>query len=72
MNLRLKHHSIIKHKNIVFTTINNINSVGYKINKYVLNFIRLHGLTYVILHDSYHTLNEKINRGEKLLKWEKR
>lgn len=41
-NSRLRSNSIISDKNIVYETINNMSSVGYKINKDVLNFIYLY------------------------------
>ena len=40
-NSRLNKNSIISQKNIIYNTINNMSSVGYKINKPVLDFILL-------------------------------
>ena len=41
-NWRLKQNSVIKDWNLIYKAVNNISSVGYKINKDVLNFIRLY------------------------------
>ena len=41
----------IENKNIIFDVINNLSSVGYKINIPVLNFILENGLNYNLFTD---------------------
>ena len=71
-NWRSKINSSIEDVNYIYRTINNISSVGYKINTEVLEFIRLNdsalGLT---LLNKTHPLEEKILSKTKLSKWEK-
>ncbi len=45
-NWRLKTHSEIKNMNVIYDGANNIASVKYKINKDVLDFIRLYDYEY--------------------------
>lgn len=71
-NWRSRELSRIEDKNIIYKTINNMSSVGYKINKNVLDFIRLNdkrlGLTMLNLT---HPLEIKSKENSKLYKWEK-
>jgi hypothetical protein len=72
-NNRLKDNSIISDKNIIYDTINNMSSVGYKINKEVLEFILLNNEKYNLsLVNSKHPLEEKLenNKTRKLTKKE--
>ena len=48
-NWELKISSIIKDVNVVYNLVNNLNSVGFKINKDMLDFINLHGDKFDIL-----------------------
>lgn len=47
----LKKSSEIENDNIVYNLVNNISSVGYKINKDVLNFINIYGIDYGLFDD---------------------
>ena len=47
----LKESSEIENDNVVYNLANNISSVGYKINKDVLNFINTYGIDYGLLQD---------------------
>jgi DNA-directed RNA polymerase len=50
----LKHQTKILDENLVYESVNGLNSVGYKINKQVLNFIRLYGIKFgLVIGDSY-------------------
>ena len=66
---RAKENSSINNINDIYRTINNISSVGYKINREVLEFIRLNdsklGLT--LLNKTHH-LEEKMLSETKLSK----
>lgn len=44
-----KQPTVIKDKNVIYDLINNISSVGYKINKDVLNFIYTYGIRYKLI-----------------------
>lgn len=75
----LRYQTKIIDKNIIYSGINNLNSVGYKINKDVLNFVRLYGVKFgLIIDDSYiHPLKEKLNKErlkkqDKISKWERK
>ena len=71
-NWRSKINSSIEDVNYIYRTINNISSVGYKINTGVLEFIRLNdSLLGLTLLNKTHPLEEKILSGTKLSKWEK-
>jgi DNA-dependent RNA polymerase len=48
-NWELKESSVIKDSNIVFDLVNNMSSVGFKINKDVLNFINEYGIEYNLI-----------------------
>jgi hypothetical protein len=48
---RIKENSYIKDKNIIYDLINNINSVGYKINTDVLEFVNNFGVKYNLVQD---------------------
>jgi hypothetical protein len=50
-NWAIKEPTIIKDTNIVFDLVNNISSVGFKINKDVLNFIYTYGIEYNLILD---------------------
>lgn len=54
-NWELKKSSIVQDPNVVYDLVNNINSVGFKINKDMLNFIYTYGEKFELL------LNEDIN-----------
>lgn len=58
---RFKESSFIKEYNVIYNLINNISSVGYKINKNVLEFISTYGFKYNLIMDpSYiHPLSQK-------------
>ena len=59
-NWRLKDKAIIKDNNIIYDTINNMSSVGYKINKDVLNFIFMNDERFnLTLINSNHPLQDK-------------
>jgi DNA-directed RNA polymerase len=65
-NSRLQNNSIISEKNIIYDTINNMSSVGYKINKDVFKFILSYNENYnLTLINSKHPLEEKLESGEK-------
>lgn len=70
-NWELKHNTDIKDVNKVYDLVNNINSVGYKINKDVLDFIDMYDDQYHILLDRglYNHL-EKKSKESKLTKTE--
>jgi hypothetical protein len=53
--------TLIKDENLVYDLVDNINSVGYKVNKDVLDFIATYGSRYdLIIHSSYtHPLSAK-------------
>jgi hypothetical protein len=70
-NSRLRTNSIILDKNIIYDTINNMGSVGYKINKDVLNFIYLYNDKFnLTLINSKHSLENNKDRKRKLYKRE--
>jgi hypothetical protein len=61
-NSRLRSNSIISDKNIIYDTINNMSSVGYKINKEVLNFIYLYNDKFnLTLINSKHPLENSLD-----------
>lgn len=47
----LKEPSEIENDNVVYNLVNNMSSVGYKINKDVLNFINTYGIEYGLVYD---------------------
>jgi hypothetical protein len=70
-NSRLRSNSIISDNNIIYETINNMSSVGYKINKDVLNFIYLYNDKFnLTLINSKHPLENNVIRKKKLYKRE--
>jgi hypothetical protein len=73
-NHRLKENSIISNNNVIYDTINNMSSVGYKINKDLLNFIRLYNDKFnLTLINSKHPIEIRLenNGGDKLYKRER-
>jgi DNA-dependent RNA polymerase len=50
-NWELKEKSIINDKNIIFDLVNNMSSVGFKINKELLDFINRYGVKYDLIID---------------------
>jgi hypothetical protein len=68
-NWELKKSTLIKDDNVVYDMVNNINSVGYKINKDVLGYINKYGIEYdlVLYKDSPYS-DRAISS---LKKWEK-
>jgi DNA-directed RNA polymerase len=58
-NWELKESTIIKDDNLVYDLVNNMNSVGYKINKDVLNFINLYGIEYDLIMYKEHPIKSK-------------
>lgn len=60
-NSEWKDQSLIQEKNIIYDTINNISSVGYKINIQVLNFIMENYLNFHLIMDpnEIHPLEKK-------------
>ena len=72
-NWELKYQSKIKNNNLVYSSINNISSVGFKINKDVLQFLRLKGIEFGLIDPLYiHPLMDKLKNKEKLFKHEKK
>lgn len=71
---QLRYQTKISDENLVYESVNNLKSVGYKINKQVLNFITIYGAKIkLIIDDSYiHPLKERLNKKDKLSKWEKK
>ena len=67
-NWELKESSTIKDENVVYDLVNNMNSVGYKINKDVLNFLDNYGVEYdLILHKESPLLNKpNLRKMEKI------
>lgn len=67
-NSELKEQSHIKNENVIYDTINNLNSVGYKINIPVLEFILEKGLEYELFIDpeTQHPLEIKKAQKKKL------
>lgn len=66
-NWRLRNKPLIADTNIVYNTVNNISSVGYKINKDVLNFIRLNDEKFdFTLINKTHELENKLLNNNKL------
>ena len=69
-NWELKEASNIKNTNVAYDLVNNMNSVGYKINKDVLNFISKYGSKYNLLvyKENIDNLLEKskLSKKEKL------
>ena len=57
----LKEFSEIKKDNVIYNLVNNINSVGYKINKDLLNFINIYVIDYGLLDNqnikNYYVIN---------------
>ena len=67
-NSELKEQSYIKNENVIYDTINNLNSVGFKINIPVLEFILEKGLDFELYTDpnSQHPLEIKKAQKKKL------
>ena len=73
-NHELREQATIKNENIIFDTVNNLSSVGYKINIPVLEFILEKGVEYNLIIDPcfQHDLEIKKNNKEKLSVYEKK
>lgn len=67
-NPNLKEQSEIKEDNVIYDLVNNLSSVGYKINTQVLDFLFEKGLDYGLMLDSNvkHELEIKKDKGKKL------
>lgn len=70
----LETQSTICENNIIYDSVNKLASVGYKINKDVLNFVQSNVLKYdkYIPHSYIHPLIKKFNKDGKLYKFEKK
>ena len=65
-NWELKKSSFIKDDNVIYNLVNNVNSVGFKINKDMLDFIDTYGDKFNLLLPaiSYEKLNTRISKTE--------
>jgi DNA-directed RNA polymerase len=68
-NSRLNKNSLILDKNIIYDTINNLSSVGYKINKDVYNFIIENNdkFNFTLINTTHHLENKKEKLGKRQL-----
>ena len=73
-NPELKEESVIKDDNVIYDLVNNLSSVGYKINNELLDFLLERGLEFdlFINFNLKHPLEIKIEKKEKLTLFEKK
>jgi DNA-directed RNA polymerase len=58
-NWELKESTILKDANVVYALVNNMQSIGYKINKDLLKFIDEYGIKYDLIIYNDHPLSDK-------------